>query len=355
MSRYLLYFVSVLLLVSCTPQDGTEVDESEWAEIEALANDEATAPEPSNSETNTLPIVGKVGEGEFAPFFQHLEKLKVAKRAKGDTLLTGKSLTFDYDQRYIVLTDDVMIEDDEGTLKADTLTGRFSNSNEVEFIEADGNVTLDGSNRTAQAEHAIYNHRSGFVQLEGKASASLDGNRLSGERIRLWVRENRRMICEPNALLEVHSTEGLELDGLSGASNNVTEIRADKVIYNESEGMAELVGNVRVRDPRAAMNCSNVRLFLKDNNEIDWIEAVGGVIIQTQEERALAERATYHADEGKFTLEGEPKIKQGLNIMTGDRIIFWHEDRRMLCEPNARVLFYLDEEDKAKFLKDLDE
>jgi len=352
--RYFLYCIFVFLLVSCTPQDGTEVDESEWAEIKALANDEAVVPEPGNSETNTLPIVGKVGEGEFAPFFQHLEKLKVAERSKGDTLLNGKALTFDYDERYIVLTDDVMIEDDEGMLKADKLTGRFSTSNEVEFIEAEGNVTLSGSNRTVQAEHAIYNHRSGFVQLEGQASASLDGNRLSGERIRLWVRDDRRMICEPNALLKVRSTKGLEFEGLSNSSNSVTEIRADKAMYNESEGMAELVGNVRVRDSRAAMNCASIRLFLKDNNEIDWIEAVGGVIIQTQEERALAERATYHADEGKFTLEGEPKIKQGLNIMTGDRIIFWHEDRRMLCEPNARVLFYLNEEDKAKFLKDLD-
>ena len=355
MTRYLLYFISALLLISCTPQDGTEVDESEWAEIEALANDEVETSTPVRSGTNTLAIVGTVGEGEFGPFFEQLEKLKVAKRAKGDTLLRGKALTFDYDQRYIVLRDGVVIEDDEGMLETDKLTGRFSASNEVEFIEAEGNVTLSGSNRTAQAEHAIYNHRSGFVQLEGKAIASLDGNRLSGERIRLWVRDDRRMICEPNALLEVRSAEGLAFEGLSGVSNSVTEIRADKAVYDESEGMAELVGNVRVRDSRAAMNCSSIRLFLKDNNEIDWIEAIGGVIIQTQEERALAERATYHADEGKFTLEGEPKIKQGPNVMTGDRIIFWHEDRRMLCEPNARVLFYLAEEDKAKFLKDLDE
>ncbi|QBG46483.1 hypothetical protein EGM51_03390 [Verrucomicrobia bacterium S94] len=119
--------------------------------------------------------------------------------------------------------------------------------------------------------------------------------------------------------------------------------------------MAELVGNVRVRDPRAAMNCENVRLFLKDDHEIDWIEAVGGVIIQSDDRRALAGRALYHADEGRFTLEDEPKVKQGLNVMTGERIFFWHENRRMLCEPNARVLLYLDEETKAKFLKDLDE
>ena len=78
-------------------------------------------------------------------------------------------------------------------------------------------------------------------------------------------------------------------------------------------------------------------------------------LISLGDRKALAERATYHADEGKFVLEGDPKVKQGLNVMTGDRIEFWHESRRMVCEPNARVLLYLDEETKAKFLKDLDD
>ena len=103
------------------------------------------------------------------------------------------------------------------------------------------------------------------------------------------------------------------------------------------------------------MNCEKVRLHLKENNEIDWIEALFEVIIQSDDRKALADRATYHADEGKFTLEGNPMVKQGPNIMTGDRITFWQEPRRMVCEPNARVLLYLDEATKAKFLKDLED
>ncbi|WP_372794201.1 LptA/OstA family protein [Pontiella sp.] len=344
-----------LTLSACTPQEDPNVEEDEWAEIEAIAE---VVPAVSNTAVAAVddgPIVGKVGEGEFAPFFQRLEKLQQAERKAGETLLTGKTLVLDYDRRYISMSDDVLIEDDEGSLSADTLTGRFSASNEVEFIEAEGDVELTGSNRTARADHTIYNHRSGFIKLEGMASATVEGNTLSGERIQLWVRDNRRMICEPNALLRITSTAGLEFEGVSGGSNLVTEIRADKAMYNEAAGTAELIGNVRVRDERAAMNCEKLRLFLKDTNEIDWIEAVGGVIIQAEDRRALAARATYHADEGKFTLEGEPKVKQGLHVMTGDRILFWPEERRMVCEPNARVLLYLDEETKAKFLKDLDE
>ena len=70
-------------------------------------------------------------------------------------------------------------------------------------------------------------------------------------------------------------------------------------------------------DSRAALNCKTLCLYLKEGTEIDWIEATGEVIIQSDETRALAERATYKAEEGVFSLEGEPMIKQGLHVLTG--------------------------------------
>ena len=356
MRHFGLFSFLMLLLASCSPQqENAAADEEEWAEIEAMADDAVSVPKTAANQEERVKNLGQVALGDFEPFFQRMEEMKSVERGSGETLLTGNNLTFDYDKRYILLNEGVVVEDDEGVLTSDRLVGRFSESNEVDFIEAEGHVNLGSSNRMAQADHAIYNHRSGFVKLQGKASASLDGNRLSGERIQLWVGDERKMICEPNALLEISSSEGLELKGVSGGSNLVTEIRSDKAVYEENRKMAELIGNVRIRDPRVAMNCDNVRLFLKDENEIDWIEALGGVIIQSDETRALAERATYHADEGKFTLEDSPMVKQGPNVMTGDRIMFWHESRRMVCEPNARALLHLPEDIKQKFLKDLDE
>jgi len=178
------------------------------------------------------------------------------------------------------------------------------------------------------------------------------GNTLSAERIRFWTKGSRKMVCEPNAMLVVSSDSSLGLGGLSEGGE--TEIRADRIVYDEGGNRADLTGQVRLRDDRVAMDCDEVHLYLKDN-KIDWIEALSEVIIQTDDRKALADRATYHADEGKFTLEGSPKVMQGRNVMTGDRIIFWHETRRMVCEPNARVLLYLDEGTKAKFLKDLND
>ncbi|MEA2068024.1 MAG: LptA/OstA family protein [Verrucomicrobiota bacterium] len=343
-------------VASCSKRERSDPEAGEWADIQALADDAAVVPMVGNGETNEVQQAIEprfAPPGEFDAFIQRLEQMKSVERKVGETLLTGERMMLDHDRRHVRMDEHVVVADDQGTLKTKSLIGRFSVSNEVESIEAKGGVEIESGTRRASADQAVYSYQNGFVQLEGKATASDGGNRLSGERIELWIKGDRKMVCEPNALLEVTGASGFMLDGVPGGAVGDTEIRADRAVYDESKGRAELVGNVRVRDPRGAMNSESVRLFLKEGSEIDWIEASGGVIIQSSGRKALADRATYHADEGKFTLEGGPKVKQGQHIMTGDRITFWHGTRRMVCEPNARVLLYLDDETKAKFLKDL--
>lgn len=347
--------LSFMATVSCSKRERTDdPDAKAWDDIQALDDD--AVPVAGKPVSQIVPETGTpVPEGEFDPFFQQLEKMKNIERQPGETLLTGEILVFDYDQRLVRMEQRVVVQDDRGELMAGSMVGRLTVSNELDRIEAAGGVTINSEGRTASGEAGVYDYGSGFVQLDGRAKASDGANRLSGERIQLWIKGSRKMICEPNALLEITGASGLGFDGLPAGTGTVTEVRADRVVYDEATRMAELNGGVRLRDPRAAMNCDTIRLYLKESNEIDWIDAQGEVIIQSLERKALADRATYHADEGKFTLEGAPKVKLGRNVMTGDRILFWHETQRMVCEPNARVLLHLDEETKAKFMKDLNE
>jgi len=230
-------------------------------------------------------------------------------------LITGETLILDYERRFVRMDQDVKVVDDRGELAAETLMGRFSADNKVEIIEARNGVQITSEGRIATAESASYAFQSGAIQLDGEAQVAEEGgNRLSGEQIKFWIKGNRKMICEPNALLEITSTSGLNMEGVTQGEGS-TEIRSDRLVYDEDKALAEFDGNVRMRDPRAAMNCGNIRLHLKENNEIDWIEAQSEVIIQSDDRKALADRASYYVDEGKFVLEGDPKVKQGLSIM----------------------------------------
>ena len=310
-------------------------------------NGSSSENDPSGSNTSV--------EARFDEFSERLGHAKTCEREVGQTLFCGDSLVFDYDQHFVRMGGGVKVFDDQGDLLADAIEGRFSASNEVETVEAVGGVTVNSEGRIAEAIKVLYDYAEGTVLLEGRAVVSDGENRLSGERIRFWSRGSRRMECEPNALLVMEGELGSEESDESANQKFDTEIRANKVVFDEERHRIDMIGNVRVRDVRAAMNCSEVTLFLKEDNKLDWIEARGEVIIRFEDRKALAGLATYDADEGKFTLKEEPMVKQGRNVMTGDRIVFWHETRRMVCEPHARVLLYLDEESKAKFMKDLND
>ncbi len=337
-----------VLLSACSKRERSETDEAEWAEIQPLTNAAlAVVAEGSRS------IVQSEGE-DYSAFIHRLAEMGTVDRAAGEIMITGENLVFDYERRFVRMDQNVKVVDDRGTLEAETLVSRFSEENRVELIEARKGVRIISEGRVATSEEASYDFPSGAIELNGAAQLSEGKNRLSGERIRFWLKGSRRMICEPNARLEITDATGLSKEGTPAGAGS-TEIRSNRLVYDEENSLVEFDGNVRLRDSRGAMNCAQVRLYLKENHEIDWIEARSEVIIQSDDRKALADRATYYADEGKFVLEGDPKVKQGQNIMTGDRITFWQDTQRMVCEPNARVLLYPDEEMKAKFLKDLND
>lgn len=334
-----------LLLTACTPREPVGDDEAEWADIQPITNDTADVTNASRK------IVQSEGE-DYAPLIRRLEEMVSVERAAGETMITGESLVFDYERRYVRLDEDVTVVDDRGVLETETLMGRFSEQNEVQLIEARKGVRIESEGRTATADSAVYNFASGAVQLDGRAEVAGEGNRLSGGQIKFWVKGSRKMICEPDARLEIGNSSALKTGGLEG-DGEMTIIRSARLVYDEEAAFAEFDGGVELRDPRAMMDCGKARLYLKEGNEIDWIEALSEVIIQSEDRKALAGRAVYYAGDGRFVLEDEPKVMVDRNIMTGDRISFWHEMEGMVCEPNARLLLYPSEEMKAKFLKDL--
>jgi lipopolysaccharide transport protein LptA len=354
-------FVCLALSTACSKRELPANVDEEWDEIQPLPADAVVIPASGGDVGGEVPQAGS-NSVEPSPdvqpaevdrdFSRRLEAMKAAQRAKGETLLTGTSLVFDYESRFVRMDEHVRVVDDRGELETTSLIGRFSASNEVEYIEAKRGVVIRSEGRSARADTAVYDYKLGQIQLGGQVSMADGESQLSGERIQIWVDGGRKVVCEPNVLLEISSEAGLKLGEVSEERVR-TEIRADRLVYTEDSKVAELEGSVRVRDPRAALNCNKLILHVKDDNEIDWIEALSEVIIQLDDRKALAERASYHVDEGKIVLEDGPKVKQGKNIMTGDRILFWHQTRRMVCEPNARVLLYPDEETKAKFLEDL--
>jgi len=338
-----------IFLVACSKRERSTADDAEWADIQPVADNTSTANVPASAQSQG--IIQSEGE-DYSLLAQRLEEMQHVERASGETMITGENLVFDYERRFVRMDQQVKVVDDHGLLEAETLLGRFSESNTVEMIEARKDVRITSEGRVATAESAIYAFQSGSINLAGSAQLTETGHRLSGDRITFWIKGSRRMVCEPNARLEITGTSGMKIEGLAGG-DGTTEIFSDRLVYDEEQALAEFDGNVRLRDPRAAMDCGKIRLYLKENNEIDWIEARTEVIIQIDGRKALADHASYYAAEKKFVLEGDPKVKEGRNIMSGDRVFFWVEPERVVFDGNAHMIFQPDEATRARFMKDL--
>ncbi|MCU0858865.1 MAG: hypothetical protein MUC65_10745 [Pontiellaceae bacterium] len=94
-----------------------------------------------------------------------------------------------------------------------------------------------------------------------------------------------------------------------------------------------------------------LKIKLGLDNQINWIGASHSVRILSEEREALADEATYDVKTDEFVLLGNPKIRDGKNMLTGGTIRFWRGSRRMVCEPSARAIVYSSEKINTGFFE----
>lgn len=134
---------------------------------------------------------------------------------------------------------------------------------------------------------------------------------------------------------------------------DLTVITSDRLVYDGRRQLIELDGSVVISDPDVKMKADRMRIEMAGSNQVKQIVATGRVVISQADKHAWADRATYDVAEGKFVLEGDPRILRGRDMMTGDRITFWRGQDRLECYPNARLILQPDASRKSDFLKGL--
>lgn len=122
--------------------------------------------------------------------------------SNGVTVITSEELFLVYQDRSARFVESVHIDDTQLQLDSQTLEIRFGESNEIDWIEALGNVRILHEGRKAFADKAVYDVKSDEFVLEGTPRLNDGENMLMGERIR-FGRASEKMICEPQARLVI--------------------------------------------------------------------------------------------------------------------------------------------------------
>jgi|YelNatPaOPRAMG01_1025707.scaffolds.fasta_scaffold58430_3 lipopolysaccharide export system protein LptA len=134
------------------------------------------------------------------------------------------------------------------------------------------------------------------------------------------------------------------------------EVQAQSLEANYKEGVLHFIGNVRVTKGDFHLESTEMRVYLKsqnNTNQIDWVEAMGGVKMRYGEKFGTSERALYYSDEGKVVLEGNALLWEKGNRIRGSRVtIFLREDRAVVeSKPGEKVeLLVTEKEGEGQFL-----
>lgn len=123
-----------------------------------------------------------------------------AENEGGKTVITAERMTLDY-QRYIaVFEDNVVVSDPQIRMRSDRLNVLFDGQDSVKAISAVGNVHLEHDGKKGKCGKAVYVSKTGEILLLGDAELRSGRDTLTGDRITVWLGEDR-MVCEPGRLV----------------------------------------------------------------------------------------------------------------------------------------------------------
>ncbi len=135
----------------------------------------------------------------------------------------------------------------------------------------------------------------------------------------------------------------------AGEDTNSTVITSTQLSFDQQKRQAVFEGNVVVTDREIKILSDRLDVFFTEDNKVDRIEAEGRVTIIRNDLKASGEKATYDMKEGKMQLTGNPRIQRGQDTLTGETVTLWRNSRRILCEPNARLVIASEQEMNRSF------
>ncbi|MGE3332252.1 MAG: LptA/OstA family protein [Rhodospirillaceae bacterium] len=161
---------------------------------------------------------------------------------------------------------------------------------EVYRVFAVGNVTMRSAEETATGASAIYDFDKGVLVLEGDQVrlANADGTVSAQKALQYWASE-RVAVAEGNAVAE---------------DSEKRRVFADKLVafFRDEPGNAASKG---------------VASAARGRGDITYMQGFGNVRVETPRETARGERATYNIQTGVVTLDGNVKLTQDKNVLSG--------------------------------------
>lgn len=135
------------------------------------------------------------------------------------------------------------------------------------------------------------------------------------------------------------------------AGRGPIDVTADRLDVDEQNGTAVFIGQVVATQGDMTVYADKLVVRRDQKTEqVEKIEASGGVRVVQQDRIATAQQAVFYQLEEKLILNGAAEIRQGQNMVSGEEIVFFLKDNRSLVKSGedgrVRAVFFPEQEQK---------
>jgi lipopolysaccharide export system protein LptA len=117
------------------------------------------------------------------------------------------------------------------------------------------------------------------------------------------------------------------------ASRAPIDITSDTVEANQKESTVTFKGNVVAKQEDTTLY-ANTLVITYDSNmkKLKEIMAIGNVKVVQLDRRATSQKATFQQDENKVVFDGDATVREGENVIRGEKVTFYVDEERSVVE-----------------------
>ncbi len=150
-----------------------------------------------------------------------------------------------------------------------------------------------------------------------------------------------RSICAVILLVMALATQvSAETKALQGRGDEPIRIKSDELFTDNSRKVATFSGNVVARQGDVTIYTDKLVVsYSPENGAVSTAEVFGNVKIVQGNRRAQSDHGIYDAKLAKITLDGNPRVFQGSDVVSGKQIIYYLDEERseVTSGPGERV------------------
>ncbi len=111
------------------------------------------------------------------------------------------------------------------------------------------------------------------------------------------------------------------------------DITSDTVEGNQKQNSVTFKGNVVAKQEDITLYANTLVIYYDpESKKLKEIVAMGNVKVVQLERRATSQKATFHQDENKVVLDGEAVVREGENVIRGEKITYYVDEERSVVE-----------------------